>query len=469
METRNMRQDLEQIMLEHHNKSILETAPFVHQYLGTFQEVPKEISSWIKTLVQAEAEEAWMAKKWGYITAATGVGKSKMAINILEKCVKIFLAKGEVPKVLLVVPTENLRDSNWPDEFKKWGAEWLLEYVTAICYKSLHTLSGDTYHLVVLDEWHNITELNSTFFWQNQVKALLALSATKPRDLIKLQIATKLYLTEVYKVPLDTAVKLHLVTPYEITVITMPLDNVDKYVPFGPKGAPYRATEVKRYTYLSDQIDGIKASLKGFRKVVDPLTGDVSTVMVPMPTNPARVRGMLKNLALGRMRLIYNLKSKAKVAKAILDSMPEGERVLTFCGSIEHADALAKNGQTFHSKLKGKDKDKWLKAFKAQEIDEITCVNSLNEGQNIDNVDTALIVQLNSNELHTIQRIGRTLRYRPGHTAQVIILCAQDTQDEIWVKEALSSLESENIRWISWNGHQGQVVSEVHSESVATP
>jgi superfamily II DNA or RNA helicase len=426
-----------------HGISIQEVADVVQMKLKALPEVTMEMVSKIKGIVQDEAETAWMIEKWGYITAATGVGKSKMAINIIEKCVRLFLDRGETPVVLLSVPTENLRDSNWPDELRKWNAEWLLEYMEPICYKSLPTISGRKFHLVVLDEWHNITELNSTFFWQNEVKALLGLSATKPRDLIKLEIAARLQFTEVYKITLDTAIKLHLVVPYEITVVNVKLDKVDKYVPTGKKTNPFLSTEQRRYDYLTQKIEEIKRDSK-YRQ-------DEHGNWIAPTITTARARGMIKNLALQRMRLIYTLKTKLQAAAHILSLFGDDERIITFCGSIDHADALSgPEGHTFHSKLKGKKKAQWLEAFKAEEINRITCVNSLNEGENVNNVDIGLIVQLNSNELHTIQRIGRTVRYRPNHIAQIIIICVEGTKDEEWVYDATASLETSNIRRISY-------------------
>lgn len=441
VQTTTMREELVQLLSQH--TSILDAADDIKGFLSDFSEVPADVASWLKTIVQTEAQAAWWDKKWGYITAATGVGKSLIAINIMEECVNLFLSRGITPKILLVVPTENLRDSNWPEEFKKWNSEHLMQYVTPICYKSLPTVINEHYQLVVLDEWHNITPVNSVYFYQNKTDALLALSATKPRDLAKLEVAAKLQMTEVYRVTLDTAVKLHLVTPYELTVITLPLDNVDKYIPSGKKNNPFKSTEARRIAYLSGQIEDLKKDLKGIVRL-----DQNGNPIRPMASSPAVARGMLKNLSLNRMRTIYTLKSKLKAAQYVLSLFDEDERILTFCGSIEHADELAVNGQTFHSKLKGKDKPQHLNAFKAKEINRLTCVNSLNEGQNIDSVDTGLIVQLNSNELHTIQRMGRTLRYRPNHTARVIILCAENTQDEVWVREATASLESDNIKWI---------------------
>lgn len=73
----------------------------------------------------------------------------------------------------------------------------------------------------------------------------------------------------------------------------------------------------------------------------------------------------------------------------------------------------------------------------------------MNEGHNIPNVDSAVIVQLNSQELNTVQRIGRCIRYRPGHEAIIYILSVVQTQDEKWVAKALDSFDKDNIEYIN--------------------
>ena len=77
----------------------------------------------------------------------------------------------------------------------------------------------------------------------------------------------------------------------------------------------------------------------------------------------------------------------------------------------------------------------------------------MNEGQNIPNLDNAVIVQLNSNELSTIQRIGRCIRYRPGHEATIYILSVVQTQDEKWVKKALENFDTNNIEYVSYKNY----------------
>lgn len=60
-------------------------------------------------------------------------------------------------------------------------------------------------------------------------------------------------------------------------------------------------------------------------------------------------------------------------------------------------------------------------------------------------IDKAIIVQLNSQEKDLVQRIGRLIRYRPGHKAHILILAAKNTQDEVWLASALENIDKSII------------------------
>ena len=75
-------------------------------------------------------------------------------------------------------------------------------------------------------------------------------------------------------------------------------------------------------------------------------------------------------------------------------------------------------------------------------------MESLNEGENIPNLDAVIIEAFNSKPLNLIQRIGRVVRIRDNHKANIYILVSKETQQEEWLNNALSSLDSSNIEII---------------------
>lgn len=419
-----------------------------------------------KAKVQAEANAAIDANGgFGLIAMATGVGKSKVGV---DRAIKVFTSCWTTeykPRILLVVPTEKLRDEGWKDEFIKWKCEPLYDKIERTCYASLHNYSeSEDYDLVILDECHNITEHNSIFFHDNTVKSCIGLTATKSKDLIKVHLLSKILhvdthrngegktiITPTYEITLDQGIKMGLVAPYEITIVTMKLNTVDKYIKTeytdkqSKQKKVFSQTEAEQYNYLTRQVN--------------------------FGTNPLR--------QIKRKNFIYSLKSKTEIAKKILEYViPQDIRTLIFCGSKNQANQVCP--YRYYSKpskptalkpnktYKPSEIEKYNKQFREYQtaileyheerdyqgfvdgvINRLACVEALNEGHNIPDVDCAFMIQINSNDKDLWQRMGRILRIREGHIGRVIILCVEDTVDAEWVKKATTGLDNTKIRWIT--------------------
>lgn len=370
------------------------------------------LTNLIKSKIQQEADKAHRAAgRWGMICNATGTGKSKIAINMAEKLVNY---KSDA-HILLVVPTEKLRDNNWRDEFEQWNNYSIYcNNIKRMCYKSISKMKGYKFDLVILDECHNLSEKQSEFFQSNEVAALIALTATKPKKAAKKLIFERLNINLVYEITLDEAVDLGVIAPYEITVVSVPLDSRNRYIKAGSLARPFYQTEKANYEFF-----------------------------IKWEHSPERMSEILYRK---RMHFIYNLKSKTEAAKQILLRIPPKKRIVIFCGSTEQADALS--GCTYHSKSLSDD---CYEDFKNMQVDIMACVNSVNEGHNLPFVDLGLVVQVNSNDLHFIQRLGRIVRYRPGHIGRFIVLVAEGTVDVTWLNEALRELNPERIRRIKFS------------------
>jgi superfamily II DNA or RNA helicase len=354
--------------------------------------------------IQDQALLMSLENKKSTLAMCTGSGKSRVSILLSQKL---------NPKTIcLIVPTEKLRDENWKDEFQKWNAIEIYDRMERYCYASIAKIKDKQYDLVIADEAHNITEKNSRFFYDNKIERIIGLTATPPESKEKQKLLEEIApVSFVYT--LEQGVKDGVVAPYEITVIETRLDNKEKTIKAGKKGSYYYITERKKYESLSRFINILRYS------------GKNETFAI-----------------LNRMRFLYNLESKTELAKYVLKHVIDPkERTLIFCGSIAQSEILSKH--SFHSKTN----DDSLNLFKAKKINQLSCVQSLNEGQNLPDVDNGFIVQLNSKQKDLVQRIGRIIRLREGHTAKIWILSVQDTQDEQWVDNALKDFN--NVTYIN--------------------
>ena len=372
----------------------------------------QEFVNKVRNLVQEEAGKAVENGPKNCIVAmATGSGKTKVAIDY---------AKSIKGKQALLVPTEKLRDRNWVDEYEKWKARTLNKRTDKLCYASATKVMDKIYSLAILDEGHNITENNSAFLKLNNIKKTVLLTATVPdrkKDFDKSRLLNSLGFKVVFELTLDQAVKLGFVAPYEINIIEVPLESQKKTVMGGTKKKPFMTTELSKYNWLSRSVQQAMYSPKINAKF----------------------------MILNRMRFIYSLPSKLEAAKYILNNIiPREERGLIFCSNINQAEELCEH--SFHSKTSDED----YEAFKNEEIDRLSCVKALNEGHNFENLDFALVVQLTSKEKDLVQRIGRLVRMRPEHKANIFIVVSTGTQDEKWLDKATENLDVGSINYYNY-------------------
>lgn len=381
----------------------------------TDSELSTEFVNKVREKVQDEAKQAVIRNNGGMIAMATGSGKSRVAVELAKH---YFNPRNDYHTALLV-PTEKLRDENWDEEFTKWEARNIWTHTQRLCYASASKVKGYDFPLAILDEGHNITELSSEFFLNNEVERTVLLTATPPVDIIKRQILSDLGIKLVYELTLDQAVRLGFVAPYKITVITVPLDASTKNIPGGTKANPFMTTEAACYTFHNKRVQQA------------------------MFDETAQGKAKLKFAILNRMQFIYKIPSKTVVIKFLLDKViPEDDRTIIFCGNIEQAEYVCPT--FYHSKSGNQHYD----AFKNETINRLSCVKAVNEGHNFPGVDSGIIGQLNSKEKDLVQRIGRLIRFRPGHEAHLYIVVSEGTQDEKWLEKAVENLNKSKINYV---------------------
>lgn len=405
-----------------------------------------------KAALQQTFRDIWnRSGRKGTGAAATGVGKTKPAIDEMMEIWrgwKACLSPEDiidgpaiaVPQFFVAVPTEELRDTEWPKEVETWyGEEGLKMWktcVTCVCYISMHKYRSGYYDLVILDEGHHLTELSNQFFRNNICIAIMCLTATYPdrdRDPYKHALLHAIA-PVIFSYPLEQGVEDELISEFEINVVLVVLDDLKKTIPAGTKAKPFMTTEMKHYKYISKWILGMQIEMNSVQ---------VQTGL--SKKTPEQLYKAISFAQLSRNRFIYNLGTKTKLVKAIMaKEITPGLRTLVFAGSIKQCEELC-GKQVYHSKTD----DVMLKAFKAKEIDMLGCVNALNEGVNIPDLDIGIISQVDSNQRALVQRVGRLVRYRPGHKARVWIACVQDTVDESWLKESLKGFNPERIKYLT--------------------
>jgi superfamily II DNA or RNA helicase len=369
----------------------------------------KELNS-IKAEIQQQAHSTWLAAgRVGTIAAGTGFGKSRVAIMELQRMLldsELTIDEYYKEPILLVVPTEKLRDENWPKEFADWLMQDVVDrYVKCICFASLKKELGKKYKLVILDEIHRLTDMSAaaflstgedvltTFMAENLSEAVMGLTATVPdarRDPEKARIIAQIA-PVVFTYSLDQGVEDGMIRDYEIRVIQSVLDNVNKNITGGTKLKPFQTTEQAQYEYLEKQIRKMRAQ-----------AGSATN-----PKQKASFDKLAMFATMARNRFIYNLPSKTALAARCIKAISSGKRTLVFAGSIEQCNLLC-GENVYHSKSGSSAYNK----FNSKEINLLGVVNAANEGVNFVDLDQSLVIQVDSNERNLVQRVNQPALYK---------------------------------------------------------
>lgn len=437
---------------------VLNVVDDLEKILTTFEQAyPEHLTEAVfkvKNAVQRDAAYAWNSSQnigkyspyfgqWGLLTMATGTGKSKIPIDILKQAYNDteLVSRTHKPNVLIIVPTQNLRDNDWKNEFNKWDMRSFYDtYVTTTCYASLNNYIGECFDLVIGDEFHNITSDKESFFTINIIKRLICLTATVPTNKDKISIIKMLKLPIVYNLDLNTAARLKLVSDFKVTIIECELGNEKLYPKI--KGSKILLTEQEMYLRKTQLVEQSMYGPLNFRKFLT-----------------ARI--------MGRAKFLKSLFSITEKAIFILQHIigPD-ERTLIFAGSISQAIEVCEHTYFTKPVISKKDtKDKIAKKIKQLEkfqgeaaftnflekkINKLACIAKLNEGINIPTIDNLFMLAPEGGDVTLPQQIGRGIRFLAGHICNVYILLPVETVAENWVGIGLANIDKSRIKRVSY-------------------
>lgn len=369
----------------------------------------------------------------------TGVGKSKMAIDVLN-----YLSDNKANLEVLVVVAERAHIDNWRKEFKKWHYDD--RYVTIKCYQSLHHCVGHAWAIVIFDEAHHLNTPKRLSILEELVTArVLLLSATLKRSF--LDVLTNQYIgpIQTVKCSLQDAIDDGILKEPEINIIKLELDrkNVDQTIidGWGKKTKTIECRYKDRWTYLKRQ--------KAYpdTKLIIHCTQYEKYCYLTNNYEYWKARYMrsrnetfkFKWLQAGSIRKRFLGELKTDYVKLLLDKIGN-KRLICFCTSIEQAEILGGKNSIHHKKA---DNAQLIERFNRGKISNLFAVNMLKEGMNLNNIEVGIIIQLDGEELPFVQKFGRTMR---ADNPIQYILYFKDTRDEEYLAKAMEGINKDYIK-----------------------
>ena len=355
--------------------------------------------------IQFEALAATDGKRNCSLVLATGVGKTLVGLNYIER------NSTPLMRILVVAPKKAIFQS-WKDDAIKFGMHHLLGRIIFTTYLSLNKKDPKDFDIVCLDECHSLLDSHRGFL-QLYKGRVLGLTGTPPRykDSEKGKLVQE-FCPVAYTFKADEAIENGILNDYQIIVHELQLSEEKDYT-VEMKNKKFKTSELQNYNYWGNRID----------------TGS----------------GPIHILRVMRMKAMMEYSSKEKYAKLLFDNIES--KCILFANTQDQADRLCK--YSYHSNNSASEEN--LKLFKKGVILKLSCIHQLSEGVNIPSLKQGIIMHSYGNERKFSQKLGRLLRLNPDDKAIVHILCYKDTVDEKWVKDALEGFDQSKIIWKNFN------------------
>lgn len=361
-----------------------------------------------KNDIQDQALKVALAHDRCGLGVSMGVGKTLIGLRYIDYYFKENLDL----TVLVVAPATVIK--SWKKEMKTFGYKYLASCIVFCTYMSLPK-QETRYDLVVLDEAHNL-KYTAELYLSKQRK-ILGLTGTVPRYKTseRGQMMTRFYPIK-FEYNIEDAILDNILNDYRIFVHLLPL-GTSKDVKVSVKGKyHFYQTEEESYLYWSNIIEN---------EDTEPQAKQIAMVM--------------------RMKSMMSFHSKERYAKKVfMDQFICQGKTIVFCNTMEQADYFC--GYAYHSN--NNKSDKYLEMFINGEIDRLSCVLQLSEGQNVKGLKNGIILHSYGNERKLAQRIGRLLRLNPEETSIIHIMCYENTIDVQWVEDALQAFDDSKIFYI---------------------
>lgn len=345
---------------------------------------------------------------------ATGYGKTKLAIDLMNHvCDRVFNEQ-EAPTSILILVAKTVHKQTWKNEIAKWGGV-KSDLITIECYESLKKYSKASFDIVVADEMHHLSSARLAVLKSIAIgEAFIGLSATIGKNLKDYFSCT--YNAVFISCGIREAVEDGVLPDPKVFLLPLSLDTSKAIYRTTRFGKPICTTQRGYYNNMSSLIEWYKKKARCSKKME------------------------LLWLSQAGKRLKWLSEQKEHVVLNILD-MFRNYRTLTLCSSIDQSKRLGK----YNINSKNKKSISNLASFNEGSIKHITSVNILNEGVNLYNCRIGIFCNLNSSDILVKQRIGRLLRHK---SPIIIVPYYQDTREEELVQKMIENYNPNLIKII---------------------
>lgn len=368
----------------------------------------------------------WIKNKCkGTLVQPTGCGKTISAL----KCLKSVINKYPDMRILVVVPTDNLK-VQWKQQLDSWGMEFNtdVQIINTIIRRDWDV------DILVLDELHRYAaDTFAKVFEKVEYKYILGLTATFERLDGKHELLSK-YCPIVDIITQEEAAINGWVSPYKEYLVLIDVDNLEDYLHYNK--------EFQEHFEFFGYDFNLALSMLGPKGFIN--RSKLRDERCPNGTEEQR-KALFKSItyhATAFMRCIQSRKAfinnhprKVEIARRIIEARPNS-KIITFSNNIKMAESIGMGGKVYSGKDSKKKGRITLEEFQKGDFPVIHSIAKLNEGADIKGLSVAIILGLDSSETKAVQKKGRVIRKEGNKQAEIFNIVIANTIETKWFQNS---------------------------------
>lgn len=351
------------------------------------------------------------------IVAATGFGKTRVALTAIEMLIKsnpdVF--------VLISVPTEVLKEQ-WMEELIKWRIfdNCRVEIINSIVKTNweVDLLICDECHLLPSNQFRKIFDCV-------KYKLIMCLTGTMER-LDGKEVIIKQYAPICDTITMDEAIENGWVSPVREYAVLIDADLSD-YNDWNQKFNGFFSF----FDWDFNQSMQCVVNVIERRKYAKKMGISEKIVM-------ANAMGFMKAMK-ARKDFVMSHPKKIEIARKILDAR-KNRKCITFSATIKDAEKLASRGEyILHSKKSKKQNSETIDKFNEITTGVLHSSKAADCGVDVKGLSVGIILSTDSSKIRKTQRNGRICRFEDGKTAELFTLLIKGTQEVNWFRNSVTT------------------------------
>lgn len=370
-------------------------------------------------------------KKWaqinngkGTIVAATGVGKTRIAIKAISK----LRTRYPNMSVLIVVPTDLLKEQ-WITEIDQWGLGFNTQ-VLVMMGASKKKLKCD---FLIIDEAHRISStILSNIFENTSFKLILGLTATFERLDGRHEILAK-YAPVCDTITMQEALLNGWVSKYKDYVVLINVPDINIY-------KQYNKEFVQHFEFFGFDFNLVmsmigKDGLKNRKLYTNQIyTGNDRNKWSEIFKEVTYHATAFMRALQSRKKFIYNHPEKLRIAEEIIKARPNS-KIITFSANTKMAESFS-TGLVYTGKESKKKNRTSLEDFAKLPYGQLHTCKLAEEGMNLPDLSVGIMLGLNSSKTKAVQTLGRVVRLSKNKTAEFFTIVINDTVETEWMNKS---------------------------------